>query len=103
MIACKKVKNPLALARDSQNCPPPVVHVRCPHQQAFALGTIDQFDRAIVLQAKPLSSVGDRHGLILRGPCHLQQKLMLLRLETRFQRRALAEVQEPPQFESKLS
>jgi hypothetical protein len=54
-------------------------------------------------QTEPFCCIRDCHSLALRRACHLQQKLVLLRLQSRTDRCAFAEVKKLTQLITKLS
>jgi len=54
-------------------------------------------------QTESSCCVCDRHRLTLRCTCDLQQELVLLRLQSRFERRTFAEVKKLTQLKTKLS
>jgi hypothetical protein len=92
MIVCEPAKDQLSFARKPQDRPPLVGCVRGARQQTFALGAIDKLDCAVVLQPKSLSHIRNRYGRTFKNSGHLQEKLVLLWMQSSLQRRALAEV-----------
>jgi hypothetical protein len=56
-----------------------------------------------VFEPKPLGRIRNRYSHILRGACHLEKKLMLLRLQSCFQSCAFAKEQKASQLIAKLS
>ena len=102
MIACEPAKDQLSFARKPQDRPALVGRVHGSRQKAFALGAIYKFDRTVVLQAKSLGHIRDRQDRTLKNSGHLQEKLVLLWMQSSFQRRTLAEVQKTAQFKAKF-
>jgi hypothetical protein len=102
MIACEPAKDQLSFARKPQDRPALVGGIHGSRQQAFALGPIGKLDCAVVLQPKSLGHIRNRHGRTLKNSSHLQEKLVLLWMQSSFQSRALTEVQKTAQFKAKF-
>jgi hypothetical protein len=76
----KLTEDARALSRDAKQRAALVDAVDGAREKAFALGAVDKFDCAVVLEAEALSGVGDGDLGTVRRAGYLQEKLMLLRL-----------------------
>ena len=83
VVASEPLENFATFTRDSQNRASPVLIVSGTVEQAFALGAIDEFDRAVVLEAEARSRIRNGYDRVVWGSRNLQEQLMLLRLQTR--------------------
>src|SRR5207302_9336895 len=70
---------------------------------AHAPRAIHQFDRAVMPQAKPRGGISDGYRRAFRGSRHLQQQLVLLRMQPGMERGRLAEMQEAAQLIAEIS
>lgn len=73
VVPSERVEDLATFARDSQNRASPVLIVDDAIEQAFALGAIDEFDRAVVLEAKARSRIGDCDSGSLRRASYLEE------------------------------
>ncbi len=92
-----------APVRDMQYHAAPVVGVCFAGQESFTYRAVDKLDRAVVLQPHALGGIRDGHGHPFRRAGHLQQKLVLLRLQSYLEGCAFAEMQEPAELITKVS
>jgi len=101
-FACMRLREPLQHAppftRQTQKGAATVFGIRGSLQQALTLRAIHQLYRAVVLQGEAAGHISDGHVRRPGSARNLQQELMLLRLQSRLQRRGLAEVQKTPQL-----
>jgi hypothetical protein len=102
MTRCKPAQHLLAFACDLQDRAAFVRGILRSCEEVFALGPIDKFDCAVVLQPQALCRVGDGDNLPLRGSRNLQKKLMLLWVQARFLSRAFAEMQKNAELKTKV-
>ncbi len=103
MIPRQTAQNPIAPLRYSQDRVPLVIWICRTSQKALPLRPVDEFNRAIVLQAESLGGIRNGYGSRFRCTRHLQEKLVLLRLQSGFQGCGFAEMQESSHFKAKLS
>ena len=80
MVASKPSKKQFPFARKPQDRPTFVGYVLGSRKHTFALRPVHKFYCAVMLQSKPLGSIGNRHHCSLRSPGYLQEKLVLFRL-----------------------
>jgi hypothetical protein len=78
----KLTEDARALSRDAKQRAALVDTVDGAREKAFALGAVYKFDCAVVLEAEALSGVGDGDLGAVRRAGYLQEKLMLLRLQS---------------------
>ena len=98
MRAGEPAQNLPAFGREVQNRAPLVAGIGFPGKKAFAGGAVDQLDGAVVPEAKALGGVGDGDRGALRRAGHLEQQLVLLRLQSDLRGGRLAELEEAAQF-----
>lgn len=103
MIGSEMSQNQIAFSRDTQDCAPLISGVLSTFEQSLTLRSIHKLNGAVVLQSQSLGSISYRHHCSLGSPSHLQEKLVLFRLQSCAQRRAFAEMQKAAQFKTKLS
>ncbi len=103
VIAGQRAHLPCASGGEPQQHTTAVGWILRPPQPSLALRPVDKFDHAVVAQAEAAGRVGDG-GCRARGRTrYLQQELVLLGLQADCLRRALAKLQEAPQFEAEIS
>jgi hypothetical protein len=102
MTRCQPTQHLLAFRCDLQDRAAFVRGIVSSCDQTFALGPIDEFDSAVMLQPEAFGRVGNGDSLPLRGSRNLQKKLMLLWVQSRFLSRALAEMQETTELKTKF-
>ena len=82
MIACEPGKKLSTFAGDSQKDFALVIVVGDSRQQAFVFASVDELNGAVVSQTETFCRVGDRYWRRSWRARHLQQELMLLRLQS---------------------
>ena len=70
--------------------------------QPRGLASIAEFDNGVMAQTKALGRIADRRRHVVRGASDLEEKLMLLRLETALLRCCLAEVKKQAELVAKF-
>jgi hypothetical protein len=73
------------------------------HYQTRGLASIAELDNGVMAQTKALSCIADRCSHFVGGSSDLEEKLMLLRLETALLRRRLTEVEKQAELMAKFS
>ena len=73
-----------------------------PGDRTAALQTVDEFDRAVMLNEQPRRDFADGRLSLLRQAVHREQQLVLLRLDAVFPGLGFAKVQKPPDLPAKL-
>lgn len=66
--------------------------VRRSCDQFLTFQAVDQFNRAVVLEAEAACRIGDGDGCAFGSSCHLEEQLVLLRLQAGVERSAFAEL-----------
>jgi hypothetical protein len=72
------------------------------HYQTRGLASIAELDNGVMAQTKALSCIADRCSHCVGGSSDLEEKLMLLRLETAILRRRLTEVEKQAELMAKF-
>jgi hypothetical protein len=90
------------LAGDAEDGAAPVSDVGDPFEQSFALATINELDRAVVLDAEARGGVCDGDDGFVWSASHLEEKLVLLRMQACFKRGRFTEEKEAAEFEAKF-
>jgi hypothetical protein len=96
MIFRQDSQHPVALCCHSQLDAPAIIQILIALDQSRLLAALAQFDNGVMPQPQPLCGVGHSCLHFIRGPCELQQQLVLLRVETRIHSTPFAELEELP-------
>jgi hypothetical protein len=95
-------EHPLALRRQGDEHPAPVLDAPLPAHEAAHFEPVEQFNGAVVPELQAFRQVADGHFLAGCGALRCKQKLMLLRLQAGLPRGVFAEAQEEPELVAEL-
>jgi len=102
MSARQSAQEPVAFSRHTENRSSLVFRVRDTRQEALEFRAVDEFNRAIVLQAQAIGRIRNGRDRAYGSACNLQKQLVLLGLQTCMQRGTLAEEQKAAKFKAKI-
>lgn len=102
VLSGKLGQDAISLAGDVEDCAAAVGGIFGAFQQVFAHAAVHQLDGAVMPEAQALGRIGDGDGSVFRRAGHLEEQLVLLRLEARFHGGLLAEEEEAAQLEAEI-
>jgi len=95
VLACQSLKQGLATRTEMYDYLPAIEVVCCAHDEASALGAINQLYGAVMCKLEPLSEAADLGRLARGQAADSKQKLILLGMKVGAPRCFLTEAQEP--------